>query len=658
MTKTPPSAAKTMSIGVCYYPEHWPEKGWADDAARMKDHGISLVRIGEFAWSRLEPNPGDYDLDWLGRAIDTLHSAGLKVCLGTPTATPPKWLVDAHPDILAVGLDGKTRGFGSRRHYCFSSPTYRREAARITEVVARAFGDHPAVTSWQTDNEYGCHDTVRSLSQAARAAFRVWLKDRYGDVDALNKAWGTVFWSQEYRSFDEIELPFLTVTEANPSHMLDYYRFSSHEVVAFNKIQVDIIRKFSPGRDITHNFMGAFLHFDHFDVGTDLDVATWDSYPIGFLDRSGADAATKQRYMRQGHPDCAAFHHDLYRRCGNGRFWVMEQQPGPVNWSHHNPAPLDGMVKSWGLEAFGHGAEILSPFRWRQAPFAQEQWHAGLLLPDGKPAKASGEIKQLSAEIGAIPVAIPTAKVALMFSYDASWMFEAQPQGAGWDYLYLVFAFYSGLRRMGQTIDIVAPGDNLSSYAAVFVPSLPYISDKALASLKATKAQLLIDPRTGSKTQSLQSPDTLAPGTLAELIPLRIERSESFAPFHKEKASFLGMDVAVETWLDHVSDPLDGNMPEPTVRAESGYGLLYDHNTIRYLAGVPDEAFLAALLMDTLARAGLSVGILPEDIRIADSDAGRFIVNYGPEAIDLPDGVDPSGAHRRLDAAGSVLAKR
>ena len=639
-----------MTIGVCYYPEHWPEDQWMQDADNMVAHGISLVRIGEFAWSRLEPSDGDLQLDWLGRAIDTLHTAGLEVCLGTPTATPPKWLVDKHPDILAVGLDGVTRHFGSRRHYCFSSPNYRRESARITEIIAKAFGQHPAVTSWQTDNEYGCHDTVRSLSDAAKSGFRRWLRDRYGTIDALNRAWGTVFWSQEYQQFDQIDLPFLTVTEANPSHLLDYYRFSSDEVVAFNRMQVDIIREFSPGRDITHNFMGAFTHFDHFKLGADLDVATWDSYPLGFLDMSAVPDEIKQRYMRQGHPDFAAFHHDLYRRCGRGRWWVMEQQPGPVNWSHHNPAPLPGMVKSWGLEAFAHGAEVLSPFRWRQAPFAQEQWHAGLMLPDGKPAPASAEILELSKETRDQPTANPTADVALLFSYDASWMFEIQPQGAGWQYLYLVFAFYSGLRRMGQTIDIVAPGDDLSAYKAVIVPSLPYISDAALEALKGTSATILFGPRTGSKTESLQIPADLAPGPLKHLMPIRIERSESFAPFHKEKATFMSMEVAIERWLDHVTGL------SPVITADSGFGLLFEKDNFRYLAGVPDEAFLGLLLMDTLSKAGLSVGILPEDIRVADSDAGRFIINYGPDAIDLPGGV--GSAVSRLAPAQSILEHR
>ena len=224
-----------MKLGVCYYPEHWPEAWWAEDARQMVEVGIAYVRLAEFAWSRIEPSPGQFEWAWLDSAIDILHSAGLKVVMCTPTATPPKWLVDADPDMLAVDANGSTRGFGSRRHYCFSSKAYRAQSVRITTAVAQRYGNHPAVVAWQTDNEYGCHMTVMSYSLAARAEFRVWLARRYGSVAALNQAWGTVFWSQEYCSFDEVDAPVGAVTEANPAHRLDYRRFASDEVVAFNR---------------------------------------------------------------------------------------------------------------------------------------------------------------------------------------------------------------------------------------------------------------------------------------------------------------------------------------------------------------------------------------------------------------------------------------
>ena len=323
--------------------------------------------------------------------------------LGTPTATPPKWLVDEIPDMLPVGADGKVRRFGSRRHYDFSHEGYRRECRRIVTALAERFGTHPGVAAWQTDNEYDCHATALSYSESALRAFRSWLRRKYRSAEALNRAWGNVFWSMEVSDFDEIELPILTVTQANPSACMDFRRFASDQVVSFNRLQADIIRKHSPGRDVIHNFMGRTLTFDHFDVGADLDVSSWDAYPLGFLsDRSDQDAKWKKRFLRTGDPDFQAFHHDLYRATSKGRWWVMEQQPGPVNWAHHNPTPRAGQVRLWTWEAFAHGAEVVSYFRWRQAPFAQEQMHAGLLRPDSVEAEGFAEAKQVAEEIAGI----------------------------------------------------------------------------------------------------------------------------------------------------------------------------------------------------------------------------------------------------------------
>ena len=322
------------SLGVCYYPEHWARDIWETDAARMVAAGLTWVRIGEFAWSRLEPSEGDYRFEWLDDAIDVLGRAGLRVVLGTPTATPPRWIVDKHPDMLALDAEGRPRGFGSRRHYCFSHEGYKAEAARIVTALAERYGRNPHVAAWQTDNEYGCHATTISYSKPARAAFQNWLRARYtgqgnaGDIAALNTAWGNVFWSMEYDDFDQIELPNLTVTEPNPAHSLAFRRFSSDQVVAFNRAQVEIIRARS-AVPVAHNYMGKITDFDHFAVGADLDIASWDAYPLGFLDESTSfDDSHKRAYARQGDPDFQAFHHDLYRAVGQagtggGRWWVM-----------------------------------------------------------------------------------------------------------------------------------------------------------------------------------------------------------------------------------------------------------------------------------------------------------------------------------------------
>ena len=226
---------RPRALGVCYYPEHWPEEIWAEDAWRMVETGIGWVRIGEFAWSRLEPVPGTFDFDWLDRAIGTLADAGLQIVLGTPTATPPRWMLERYPDMLPVDAEGRPRGFGSRRHYCFSHDGYVEECRRIARLLGERYGCDPRISAWQIDNEYDCHDTAVSYSEAARTGFRRWLAARYSEIGALNAAWGNVFWSMEYGSFEEIGLPNLTVTEPNPAHVLAFRRYTSDRVVAFNR---------------------------------------------------------------------------------------------------------------------------------------------------------------------------------------------------------------------------------------------------------------------------------------------------------------------------------------------------------------------------------------------------------------------------------------
>ena len=608
------------TLGVCYYPEHWNEAQWAEDAARMAALGLTWVRIGEFAWSRMEPEPGRYDWAWLDRAIDVLTGQGLKVVLGTPTATPPRWMADRHPDMFAVDKDGRPRGFGSRRHYDFSHAGYRAECARIVTLLAERYGTR--VAAWQTDNEYACHATTLSYSQAARTAFQDWLAQKYQSPDALNRAWGNVFWSMEYRDFREVGLPNLTVTEPNPAHVMDFRRFSSDQVVSFNRLQVEIIRKHSSA-PIAHNYMGAVTEFDHFKVGADLDIASWDSYPLGFLsDRIPAEPERKRRFVRQGDPDFQAFHHDLYRAVGRGRWWIMEQQPGPVNWAPYNPDPLPGMARLWAWEAFAHGAETVCYFRWRQAPFAQEQMHAGLLRPDSAPAQAFGEAEQVARELAQMPdVGTARADVALIFDYASDWAWEIQPQGRSFSHFWLVFHVYKGLRRLGLNVDILPPDTaDLSGYRLVLAPGLFTLSDPLKSALKAHRGTAILGPRTNSKTPDFAIPVPLPPALPG--LDAVIARVESLPP---DVPVPLAQGGAFINWREK----LEGGA-EVVEAAEDGWPALVAAGRLHYLAGWPDEAALTRILTRACAAEGIEVDTLPEGLRRRDTATHRFLFNYNP----------------------------
>ncbi|MES2665212.1 MAG: beta-galactosidase [Pseudomonadota bacterium] len=614
------------TLGVCYYPEQWSEDVWASDAARMKAVGLTWVRIGEFAWSRMEPTPGQMDWDWLDRAIDVLGNAGLTVVLGTPTATPPRWMLTRHPDMLAHDREGRPRGFGSRRHYCFSHRGYREECARIVGLMAERYGRNPHVGAWQTDNEYGCHDTTISYSPAATSAFRDWLAQKYQSPQALNRAWGNVFWSMDYSAFDEIGLPNLTVTEANPAHVMDFRRFASDEVVSFNRLQTDIIRRHST-YPIAHNYMGAVTEFDHFGTGADLDIASWDAYPLGFLsDRIPASADHKRRFVHQGDPDFQAFHHDLYRAVGRGRWWIMEQQPGPVNWAPYNPDPLPGMARLWAWEAFAHGAEAVCYFRWRQAPFAQEQMHAGLLRPDSVAAPAHDEAAAVARELADMPdVGTARADVALVFDYASEWAWQTQPQGKTFSYFWLVFHAYKGLRRLGLNVDILPPDcADLSAYKLVLAPGVATLSDPLLAALAAFKGTAILGPRTNAKTADFATPVPLPPNLPG--LDIVVARVESLPPDVPVPLALGGQFI---TWREKLEG--SATVAEATT---DGWPAMVSAGRLHYLAGWPDDAALTRILLAAAAAEGLETDPLPEGLRRRDTATHRFHFNYNPVPVD------------------------
>ncbi|MFM2410547.1 MAG: hypothetical protein RL481_1375, partial [Pseudomonadota bacterium] len=337
----------------------------------------------------------------------------------------------------------------------------------------------------------------------------------------------------------------------------------------------------------------------------------------------------KRRYARQGHPDIAAFHHDLYRGLNaNGRWWVMEQQPGPVNWAQYNPAPLPGMVRLWTLEAMAHGAELVSYFRWRQAPFAQEQMHAGLLRPDRSDDVAVAEVAQARGDIALLADAAGDGvkQVALVFDYQSDWATDIQPQGQGFSALKQAFGYYSALRQLGLNVDIIPPGRTLDGYAMVVIPCMPIIPDGFVDQLADFEGPVLIGPRSGSKTKDFSIPANLAPGPLQRLIPLKVIRVESLRPGLVESVG----NHAGTLWLEHIESKL-----EPSLSSDSGNPIHFTHDNIHYLGACPDPALLRAIVAELAAKAGMDVFRIPDDIRIRRNGRLVFALNYGPEVARL-----------------------
>jgi len=643
MTKPIP---EHFSFGVCYYPEHWPRDRWAAYARRMRDLGITYVRIAEFAWSRIEPSSGAFAWEWLDDAIESLYVEDRRVVLCTPTATPPAWLVRAHPELLPFDAQGRVREFGSRKHYDHASPIYREHSRRITRAIAGRYGNHAAVAGWQTDNEWGCHSTSRSYGGASAAAFPDWLQAKYGTLDALNDAWGAVFWSQDYSDWHQILPPNLTVAEPNPSHVLDFNRFASDMITEFQAEQIAILREQSPGRWITHNYMQHFGEFDHYRNAELLDFASWDSYPMGHAERSLPTEAEKVRWARTGHPDWTSFNHDLYRGLKGGRgFWVMEQGVGQVNWAASNCLPAKGAAALWTAQAYAHGADCVSFFRWRAATVAQEMMHSGLLRHDETLDRGGEEIAGV--EILNAANDDVTARVVLLHDYESLWMTDAQPHSTQATYWNQLMLFYQALRSLGVDVDVRHPDQDLSRYDVIVAPALQLMNETRASRLTvyAQSARLVFGPRAAFRTMSGRVPETGQPGPLRETLGCSLLNFDGMPPGLTVHVN----DHVVETWAEAYR-PLGG----AAIRTYRDGPLAGEAAVVRNgnvtTIGAWSSSLIVELLSEILASAGISNALLPEGVRVSRRGGSDVWMNFNESPATLPDGrvIAPVSFHIRL----------
>ena len=518
-----------MKLGVCYYPEQNPEEIWHKDAKSMSELGLKIVRIGEFAWFKMEPQKGQFEWSWLDRILNIFHHEGIQVVLSTPTSAPPAWMINENPDILPVGENGIRKNFGSRRHYCPNNLKFHEYTRNIVSVLANRYGNHPAVIGWQVDNEFGAHNSVLCYCDRCVMQFREWLKNRYKTLENLNNSWGTVFWSQVYSRWEEIYPPNQTVATPNPSQVLDYQRFASDSFVTFQQIQVEILRERTQGQFITHNPDLSDFDLDIHKLRKDLDFLSWNSSPTGL-----AEKFSKRLYAPWdpipdfsydvGDPYITGFFHSLIRGAKSRPFWVMQQQVGQTNWAEINTGIRGGTVRLWTWHAVANGAETVMYFRWRATRFAQESYQSGLLKHDGSVDIGYKEIATILPEAPVLqqlreePLSSP---VAILTRFDDLWGIKIQPHRKDYDYLRVVFAYYRAITELGISADIVPYDTDLTDYRFVIAP-LMFIGDPSvidrLESYVARGGTLLLGTRSGSKNESNIMVNEPLPGLFRSLV--------------------------------------------------------------------------------------------------------------------------------------------
>jgi beta-galactosidase len=509
-------------FGVDYYPEHWPEERWILDAQLMAEAGFNVVRLAEFAWSKMEPSEGQFDFDWLDRAISILQSRGIQVVLGTPTASPPPWLMRKNPELFRVREDGLRVTYGNRREYCPNHSLYHQYTQRIVTEMAQHYAEHPAVIGWQIDNEFG----DRCYCPVCAQKFQTWLRSKYEALDELNQKWGTVFWSHIYKDWEEIPLPLTTGGSPNPGLALDFYRFCSDSYVAYQQMQIDILRAKCPSHFITHNLMGfKYDRLNYFDLSRNLDFVSWDIYPrMQWTMEHGVD------------PSANALNHDAMRGLKSKNFWVMEQQAGPGGWEMVSVTPRPGELRLWAYQSIAHGADGIVFFRWRTARFGTEQYWHGLLDHDATPSRRYQEIKRMGMEIKEVGEKILGSQikssVGMMLSYDSRFAFQIQPNNPRFSYPEHFQQIYRAFYQHHISIDVISPNIDLSSYKLIIAPALHLITDATAENLKhyvQAGGILVVTQRTGVKDDSNTVVNRRLPGLLAEVCGVEVEDYDSLS---------------------------------------------------------------------------------------------------------------------------------
>lgn len=519
---------------------------------------------------------------------------------------------------------------------------------------------------------------MRSYDKDARTRFRSWLQAKYGTIEALNEAQGRIFWSSQYASFESVEPPFLEVYTNNEAHTLDWYIFSSDMVIEFAKEQVDILRKLAPKHAITTNFMVLYTDFDHHKFNRDvgIDIATFDSYPLAGTGAVPLSDEEMSDYLRTGVPDLQAMQHALYRGISgvaygqnSGPFGVMEMQPGVLNWNQYRVSPLEGMVRLWTHETFAASGDLVNYFRWRQVPYAQEQTLSGLFVSDNSADQGFEEVQTFVEDdlphlLSHDVVAAEQADVALVFDYTSHWVWAIEPYSGSWSvkdagytnsglkYTDLVYSFYSALRRLGLSIDIISPQQSLAGYKMVVVPSLPIIPDTFDQSLSDFNGSVIFGPHTGSRTPEFAYVPGLNPsaGTIRSRLPMRITRIETPPSYAGSGVSYAGVQYNISGWEEWVfcsrDDVTSNATMEYTSRHRPGKPAACSDNNMHYIGFNPSIELLVAYLGDVASNAGLTdvtgrtaskENDLGSTLRLAKRGDLLWAINYGWEAQTPPD---------------------
>lgn len=640
---------RTITLGCDYNPEQWDESVWVDDIRLMGELGVDLVAINIFGWAQLQPQPGPFDFSRLDRIMAMLHEAGIRVNLGTGTSSPPPWMARIHPETLPQFADGTLAWPGGRQAWCPSSPVFRQKALELVAAMAERYGDHPALALWHISNELGCHNAL-CYCDASAVAFRGWLRQRYGTLDALNAAWGTAFWSQRYGTWEDILPPRTTRSAGNPAHLLDFKRFSSDALLDYYRAEESVLRARSSAPITTNLMVTAHIQTqDYWSWAPALDLIANDHY----LDHRLGDPLAE-----------LAFSADLTRGLAGGSSWMlMETSTSAVSWQPVNHAKREGELIRTALGHVARGADSICFFQWRASRSGAEKFHSALLPHSGTAGSGWAQSVELSALLDRLSPVVGSrveARAAMVFSWNAWWAAEGDAQPSSLlQYLPEAHRYHRALRALGVTVDMVAPEADLTDYDLVVVPTLYTLTDAAaerITAAAAAGATVLITPFSGIVDEHDAIRPGGYPGAFRELLGVVVDE---FRPLAADAAVQLGSGRRGTIWSEQLR-VLDAEVRDVFADGPASASPALTRRTVGsgaawYTATVLDDAAVRALLRELCAEAGIEVLEVGDDVdvvtRVSGTGRFQFVINHSdaPVAVtvsglDLVSGEDITGA--------------
>lgn len=656
--------------GAYYYPEHWDESQWERDLKQMHELGFEFTHFAEFAWAQLEPQEGVYNFSWLDRAVALAAKYDLKVVMCTSTATPPVWLSRKYPEILLKSEDGTVQDHGARQHASFASPVYRKLAYRMIEELARHYGNDSRIIGWQLDNEPAVQF---DYNQAAEEAFREFLKEKYHhNIQELNAAWGTAFWSEVYSRFEEITLPKTAQMFMNHHQILDYRRFAAKQTNDFLNEQCRLIKKYAKNQWVTTNYIPDYDK-GHIGGSKDLDFVSYTRYMV-----YGDNEGIGRRGYRVGNPLRIAMANDFFRPV-NGTYGVMELQPGQVNWGSINPQPLPGAVRLWLWSVFAGGSDFICTYRYRQPLYGTEQYHYGIVGTDGVTVTPGGrEYEQFMKEIRSLrkdyrpkedkPETYLKRKTAILWNPENYWSIDRQKQNATWNTFAHVDKYYRTLKSYAAPVDFISEEKDFSQYPVMIVPAYQLADKELVARWKKYVEEggnLVLTCRTAQKDRFGRLPEAPFGSMIDELTGNHIEFYDLLLP---QDPGQVKMDEKVYTWntWGEILQPGASNEVWATYTNEFYEGKpavtfrKLGKGSVTYIGVDSSDGVLERQVLDKLySRLQIEVMNLPYGVTMEYRNGLGIVLNYSdqPYQFALPQGAKVLIGTPNIATAGVLVFK-